>query len=271
MLASMRPGDRSFDTSVGSGRDVDGGAPWAPFSNVPIDRRSPVVPQVHRILREGIVSIQLRPGQVLSEKDVADQLGVSRTPVREAFIRLATEGLVDIFPQLGTVVARIDVDAVIEAQFVREVLEVAAARDACAASDESLMAPLFVNLRGQAEACDTGDLDRFHELDEALHRTIFGIGGHSLAWRVIHTAKPHLDRVRRLSLPNPAERQLDITQHGEIVEAIVAANAQATEEAVRKHARSILGALPHLRARLPQYFTESQATTATGRPGVPIR
>lgn len=267
MAESMQQRGRSFDASAEPWREVGVRAPWAPLPDARIDRRSPVAPQVHRTLRESIVSVHLLPGQALSEKDVADQFGVSRTPVREAFIRLATEGLVSIFPQLGTLVARIDVDAVIEAQFVREVLEVAAARDACSVSDGTTMAPLLVNLERQAAARDTGDLDRFHELDDALHRTIFEISGHPSAWRVVHSAKPHLDRVRHLTLPNPAQRQIDIAQHREIVEAIAAGNPHAASKAVRKHARSILAALPELRERLPEYFTELERTHSSGSAG----
>jgi DNA-binding GntR family transcriptional regulator len=227
-----------------------------PSSLDAIDRRMAVAPQVHRILREAIVSAHLGPGQTLSEMDLALELGVSRTPVREAFIRLAMEGLVGVFPQLGTIVAPIDVDAVVEAQFVREVLEVAAARLACSSSDPSQAAPLVDNLEAQAKACDDGNVDRFHELDDELHRTIFEQAGHPAAWRVVHSAKPQLDRVRHLTLPDASTRLHDLAEHRAIVEAITAGDAEAAEEAVRRHARAILGQLPLLREQFPQYFAE---------------
>lgn len=213
-----------------------------------------VAPQVHRILREAIVSAHLGPGQTLSEMDLALELGVSRTPVREAFIRLAMEGLVGVFPQLGTIVGPIDVDAVVEAQFVREVLEVAAARIVCSSSDPSQVAPLLDVLEAQATACDEGDVDRFHQLDDDLHRMIFERAGHPTAWRVVHSAKPQLDRVRHLALPDASTRLHDLAEHREIVDAITAGDAEAADAAVRRHARAILGQLPLLREQFPQYF-----------------
>src|SRR4051794_27041342 len=79
--------------------------------------------QVYTIIREAIVSLRLLPGQALSENELATQYGVSRTPVREALIRLAGDGLVEVVPQLGTFVSRISELDVREAQFIREVLE----------------------------------------------------------------------------------------------------------------------------------------------------
>lgn len=222
-----------------------------------VDRRSPVAPQVHRILRDSIVSARLAPGQALSENDVSSQLGVSRTPVREAFIRLAMDGLVRVYPQLGTIVSRIDVEAVIEAQFVREVLEVASARLACSSADPAFLVRLYVNLDAQAEACANDDVDRFHELDEALHRSIFDAAGHPAAWRVVHAAKPHLDRVRLLTLPDATTRLGDLAEHREIVDALAAGGEDAVADAVRRHARAILGELPRIQERFPQYFTDS--------------
>jgi len=216
-----------------------------------IDRRSPVAPQVHQILREAIVSVHLVPGQTLSEMDLALELGVSRTPVREAFIRLAMEGLVGVFPQLGTIVAPIDVDAVLEAQFVREVLEVAAARLACASSGPSAVTPLSDVLEAQTRASDASDNDRFHELDDDLHRMVFERAGHPASWRVVHSAKPQLDRVRHLTLPDASTRLRDLTEHREIVDAISSGDAEAADVAVRLHARAILSQLPPLREQFP--------------------
>jgi DNA-binding GntR family transcriptional regulator len=203
------------------------------------------------------VSTRLAPGQALSENDVSTQLGVSRTPVREAFIRLAMDGLVAVYPQLGTIVARIDVEAVVEAQFVREVLEVASARLACSIVDPAFLVALYANLDAQAEACTSDDVDTFHELDDALHRSIFDAAGHPAAWRVVHAAKPHLDRVRLLTLPDARTRLGDLAEHREIVDALAAGSEEAVDVAVRRHARAILGELPKIRERFPEYFTDT--------------
>ncbi len=99
-----------------------------------VDRRRPIVPQVHDALRDAIVRVAILPGQAISETEMAASFGVSRTPIREALIRLADEGLIDIYPQAGTFVSRIDLAAVREAQFVRQTLETAVGIEAAEAA-----------------------------------------------------------------------------------------------------------------------------------------
>src|SRR3954466_12872965 len=96
--------------------------------------------QAYAALRAAIVGAELEPGRRLSENQLADLIGVSRTPVRDALARLRDERLVAIVPQLGTFVTFIDEDAVADAHFVREALEVGAVKLAAAAkpTDEQL-------------------------------------------------------------------------------------------------------------------------------------
>src|ERR1700712_4639329 len=84
--------------------------------------------QVYVALHEAIIAATLEPGTRLSENEIAGSLGVSRTPVREAFARLRDEALVVVVPQLGTFVTRISAEAVADAAFVREALECSAVR-----------------------------------------------------------------------------------------------------------------------------------------------
>src|SRR5689334_14891947 len=93
------------------------------IATAPLDRRVSAATQLYPKLRELIVTAVLRPGEPLSEARVAEQFGVSRTPVREAFKRLAEEGFLRIYPQLGTFVSPIQLDAVADSQFIRETLE----------------------------------------------------------------------------------------------------------------------------------------------------
>lgn len=221
----------------------------------PFDRRSAVAPQVHRVLRDAIVSLRLEPGQALSENEVAVQLGVSRTPAREAFIKLADEGLLDVFPQLGTRVARINLNAVREGQFIREVLEVAAIRSAAAQPNLESIERLEANLAEQRIAIERLDLDWFHRLDEELHRTVFEMSGHPAAWSVVLIAKTHLDRARRLSLPRKSALHLATDQHARIVDALKLGDEQAAADAAQVHARAILDLVPELARQFPHYFT----------------
>ena len=85
-----------------------------------LDREKLIGPQIYQFLLNAIVTVRLSPGIGLKEKEVIKRLGVSRTPIREALLRLEDEGLVQIFPQSGTYVSKIKIEAVLESQFIRE-------------------------------------------------------------------------------------------------------------------------------------------------------
>jgi DNA-binding GntR family transcriptional regulator len=176
--------------------------------------------QVYVALREGIVSAELEPGRRLSENELAEALGVSRTPVREALVRLRDERLVAIVPQLGTFVTLISTDAVADAAFVREALECSAIRLATERATERELEELQANLAAQDRAEASGDTEAFDRLDEALHRTLCELSGRA------------------------------------VVAAVADHDTDAAEGALRHHLRMVLSSLPSIRAAHPDYFEE---------------
>ena len=140
---------------------------------------------VHRVLRERIVSLDLAPGAAVSEGDLAAELGVSRTPVRESLILLAEEGLIHVYPQLGSFVARIDVQQVRDAQFIREAVELAALHAAAARATAADIAALRALIAAQREA----DATTFVTLDDDFHRSLMAAAGHESAWRIVGSAR----------------------------------------------------------------------------------
>lgn len=219
------------------------------------DLTEPVARRVFRELRQAIVKMQFRPGQPLSEQEVASQLGVSRQPVREAFIKLSESGLVTIRPQRGTFVVKISVKQVVDARFVREAVELAVVRRAGSEGlSESVLDELRLNLAAQRAAADDSRPDRFLELDEAFHRALaLGIGC-EYAWRVVEETKAQMDRVRYLSLPRATPLDRLIVQHQRVVEAIAARAPGRAESAMRTHLREILTSLPELEQQFPDLF-----------------
>src|SRR5579862_8767132 len=219
----------------------------------PVRRGSsgPASRQVYRALRDAIISAELAPGQRLSENELADRLAVSRTPVREALIRLRDERFVQIVPQLGTFVTRISEAAVADAQFIRESLECAAVRLAAARVDEGDIAALRGLVRRQAEVCEHGDHERFAVLDDEFHAALCELAGHSVAWEVAQRVKGHLNRVRRLSLPQPRYLEEMVSEHGQVLEALARHDPDGAEAALRHHLRMVLSALPAIRAEHP--------------------
>jgi DNA-binding GntR family transcriptional regulator len=217
-----------------------------------VDRRLPIVPQIYDALRDAIVRVAVLPGQAISETEMAASFGVSRTPIREALIRLADEGLIDIYPQAGTFVSLIDLAAVREAQFVRETLETAVAiRAASSDTGPTVFEPI---LERQERAIRTADFDEFFASDEELHRRVFELGGHGATWRLVQAAKSHLDRVRQLEQPAEVTLLEMLRQHRAIAAAIVAGDEKAVATVVREHASVILAVAPDVAARHPDLF-----------------
>jgi DNA-binding GntR family transcriptional regulator len=224
-------------------------------------RRGPARAQVYLALRDAIVSADLAPGRRLSENELAALLGVSRTPVREALQRLREERLVEIVPQLGTFVTRISETAVSDAQFVREALECAAVRGAALRARDQDLAALDAIIARQDAAEETADFARFYVLDDELHHALCDLSGHEIAWSLSQRAKGHLNRVRRLSLPEPGYLMEMISEHRAVVAAVAERDPDAAEHALRHHLRMVLSTLPAIRAQHPDYF-ESEEESA---------
>lgn len=219
-------------------------------------RRAPARIQAHAALRQAIVTGELEPGQRLSENALAEQLGVSRTPVREALARLRDDRLVEVMPQLGTYVSRISPQAVGDAQFIREGLECAAVRRAAERATEEDVTKLEENLASQDRARDRGELDAFYLLDDAFHKALCDLSGHLAVWPVSERAKSHLNRVRRLSLGLPDYLPEMIEEHREVAAAVGENDPDAAEATLRHHLRMVLREVPRLRAEHPDFFEE---------------
>lgn len=223
-------------------------------SRVRVAREPSVRAQVYALIREAIVSLELTPGQALSENELGEVYGVSRTPVREALIRLADDGLVEVVPQLGTYVSRIRPQEVREAQFIREALELASLAHLAGKITDADAAALRALLEQQRTAATEHDLRRWFALDEDLHRALLELAGHRRVAAVVQSAKAHMDRVRMLSLPEPAVLEELNDQHTDIVEHVLAGRRKEARDMLRRHLRLVLEHLEAFEQRYPDYF-----------------
>jgi DNA-binding GntR family transcriptional regulator len=219
--------------------------------------------QTLKTLRDRIISLQLPPGEPLSENELSQELGVSRTPVRESLILLRQEGLVQVFPQIGSFVSLVDLGRIAEAQFVREAIE-------CSSLAEVVVTPSDITalraiLRAQSEASAAGDVDHFFRLDEQFHRELLRLAGHEAAWRTVNSAKAHLDRARRLSLIDSSHTAILIEEHAAVVNALDAADQVAAGAALRHHLRGVFKDIERIRASTPLFFSGSSPVRATRR------
>ena len=208
-----------------------------------------VGPQIHRIIRERIVCTDLLPGVRLSEAELAKHYNVSRQPVREAFIKLADEGLLEVRPQRGTYVRKISVAAVLDARFVREAIEADIARFV------ARLEQLFTDQRKAME----GDARAFLKLDHDFHRCLAEAAGKTYAWKVVEDVRAQLDRVRYLSYFQFPMNEI-IEQHIRIVSAITSRDPEAASAAMREHLREILHTLPDIARSRTELFDNANST-----------
>jgi DNA-binding GntR family transcriptional regulator len=217
---------------------------------------------VYRELRDDIVSMRREPGQPIVEKEIALARGVSRTPVREALLRLADEDLVDIFPQSGTFVARIPASALPEAILMRTALEQTTARLAAERAEAGDVARLLEHLDMQRRVEARGDRDRFHAADEAFHAAIAETAGHPGIWRFIEQVKIQVDRYRRLTLPVPGRMRLVLGEHAAVVAAIEAHDPPAAAAAMAAHLEGLRASIGDVRDLNPDYFVDGSLPRA---------
>jgi DNA-binding GntR family transcriptional regulator len=219
-------------------------------------RRTSSGPYLYAALRDLIVRAELAPGERLSETELGDRLGVSRTPVREALGRLRDDRLVEVRPQIGTFVSRISPQAVSDAQFIREALECTAVRVSAELADEESMAQIEENLRAQERAVARTDIDSWQLLDDTFHRSLCDLSGHPAVWPVNERAKSHLNRLRRLSLTMPDYLATMVDAHRAVSDAVAIHDPDAAEIALREHLRAVLREVPKIREQHPDYFEE---------------
>lgn len=219
---------------------------------------------VYRFLKLNIINLNLLPGQSISEQDVATQLAVSRTPVREAFIKLAQENLLDIIPQKGTYVSLINTEQVEESKFVRETLEKEVIKQACTGFPADELFQLQSSLALQELCLNEKNYLRFFELDENMHGIIFKGCKKSRTWSMLQMMNAHYNRVRILNLRDRAfEWDQLIVQHRELVRAISGQDIELGKKIIDLHLNKVVVDLEHLRSEHSDYFLQAKAQTFT--------
>ncbi|MBE9640421.1 GntR family transcriptional regulator [Salipiger pacificus] len=217
-------------------------------------KRQSVSQQIQESLRARILSLELEPGQNLSRGEIADYYGVSQTPVRDAMMRLEEEGLLVIFPQSKTEVSKIDVAQARETQFLRMSLEIEVAKTLIRAGNPELLAPVDSLLAQMQRAFEEGDLQGFAELDRRFHRALFEAAGVAPLWELVTGRSGHIDRLRKLNLPDPGKVAEILGYHQRIVAAIRAGESGKAESELRGHLTGTLAKADEISLRHPEYF-----------------
>ncbi|WP_080872034.1 GntR family transcriptional regulator [Oceanobacillus timonensis] len=210
---------------------------------------------VYESLRESIIDLDLPPGTAISEKEISEELEVSRTPVREAFLRLKEDELLTVLPQRGSFVALIDLDHVEEARFLREQAEAGIIRLACEKFSDEHLHKLETNLAEQKKARDNEDENTLYDLDKEFHR-LFAEGTDKYrVWTTIQKMDTHSLRLRKLSIELKLNWKKLVEQHEAMVEAIKEKDPEKGEDLIREHLTMLIYDQKALKDRYPNYFS----------------
>ncbi|MBZ9872294.1 GntR family transcriptional regulator [Mesorhizobium sp. BR1-1-9] len=211
---------------------------------------------VHRRLRGDILSLALKPGTIVSEKELSVAYGIGRTPVREALLRLSDEGLVEIVPKSGTRVTRIPASRLPEAILVRKSLEDITTRAAAEHASVSDLMSVRMLIQRQQEAADLADEAAFHAADEAFHAEIARAAGYPGIWSLVQQVKTQVDRYRRLTLPQQGRMARVLKDHAAVLAGLEARDGAAAAVAMAAHIDQLRLDIGTIRSVYPDYFTD---------------
>ena len=206
-----------------------------------------------RVIKDNIIRLELKPGSPVSENELAAELGLSRTPVRESLIALSKAKVIEITPQKRSVVAPIDETMVEEARFVRDVLECSVVCLACRSATKADILRLEENVKLQETYVQTGPLESIHELDDQFHKYLFAIAPKQQVYEMIQNLAIHFDRIRNLALNGIGD--LDIVEdHRKILEAIRNRDEQQARQIMELHLNRCKVDSVSIREKYPQFF-----------------
>lgn len=207
-----------------------------------------------RILKNNIISLELAPGSMVSENELSAEMGLSRTPVREALIELSKVKIVEIFPQRGSGVALIDFALVEESLFMRQVLECAVAQLCCEVATPEDVTQLKESVKLQDFYVQTGGTTtQILDLDNSFHRMLFEIAGKPQVFSMMRNIAIHFDRVRNITL-STVQAQTVVKDHNAIVDAIAHHDAPDALACMERHLNRYRVAEPSVHSKFPEYF-----------------
>lgn len=206
-----------------------------------------------RVLKDNIVSLELKPGTLISENEIASELGLSRTPVREAIIDLSKASIIEIFPQKGSYVSLIDSQMVEEARFLRRFLDRAVIEVACESCDPDTLARLEENVTLQELYLVREDTKKIFTLDNEFHKLIYTAAKKDIIYEMRSTIMIHFDRVRTLSVETVKDMKI-VADHRGMFSAIASHDKEKALELVDKHLSRYMVDEEQIKKEFSQYF-----------------
>ncbi len=206
-----------------------------------------------RVIKENIINLEIEPGRLLGEQQVADQLGLSRTPVHEALLELSKTRIVEIYPQRGSYVSHINMSLVEEAAFMRRTLEIAILEQVCETATEEDLKILEENVNLQKFYLQNPSPTKLLELDDAFHYYLYKICDKTQCYAIIYSMGIHLNRLRSMSLHSVRDLKI-VEDHENIVEAVRARDKERAKTVLTKHLSRYKFDMDELLKAYPDYF-----------------
>lgn len=206
-----------------------------------------------RVIKENIENLELKPGSMISEQEIASNLSISRTPVHEALQELAKTRIVEILPQRGSLVSLIDMKLVDEACFIRANIESAVTEEVCEKAGPKDIDALEENIVLQEFYFKKQNYDKFMEFDNAFHRAMYQISDKMLCYYTVQLMNIHHNRFRTLSLQSSNANRI-IKEHRSILEAIRKNDVKKTREEFLHHINRTHIDVAEVQAKYPSYF-----------------
>lgn len=206
-----------------------------------------------RVIKENIENLELKPGSMISEQEIASNLSISRTPVHEALQELAKTKIVEILPQRGSLVSLIDMQLVDEACFIRANIESAVTELACEMATQKDIDALEENIVLQEFYYKKENFEKFMEFDNAFHRSMYQITGRMLCYYTVQLMNIHHNRFRTLGLQSSNAQRI-ITEHHAILDAIKKKNVKKTREEFLHHINRVHIDATEIQQKYPAYF-----------------
>lgn len=215
---------------------------------------------IYNEIKRNIILLKIKPGESISEAELTSKYKISRTPIRDIIKKLEQEGFLEVRPQKGTFVTSIDISMLYEIMFLREVLEIAVAREIMEKGDVEKLVSVDYIISKQRYVIEN-DLpederaEKFLDLDDEFHKTLFNIANKNFLWEVMSSAKSHYYRVRYLlNLRNKIDMIGVCDQHHRILNAIRSNNKEELKKEYHDHIYEVLKDLNKVIEKYRQYF-----------------
>lgn len=210
----------------------------------------------YRVIKDNIINLEIKPGTLISEQDIADELGLSRTPVHEALQELSRTRIIEVRPQRGSFVNLIDMDLIEESLFMRSTLESAITETACENATIQQLQELEENLTLQIFYLEKNNLEKIMELDNSFHEMMYKITNKMQCYYIVKTMNIHYDRFRELRL-HVSKPDVIVQEHKLILEAFKNHNSQLAKELCVSHLNRLHLDAKEVMKKYPEYFKQS--------------